>query len=397
MGQIKNYYYIFFLFSAIIGYSQKQEIIILDEITNLPIEDVNIYYPNIEEGTFTNSDGKASVILKEMDLKISHVNYNELIIPFKELKNRKAILLKPKLMELTEVVIKSFNLEKALREVLDNYNKLYVSSPFEKECNFKETVLIDDQLKRLILTKINWWSKSYKKSNNNNDLKLRLGAIDYSKNEPMNIFIDSSEENLPSKSGFIEMKSLTNLIYLNSFITSFLSYTEGYHAQLEESSADLIIVSYETNWKTIKDVSSRSVGKVIFDKESKGIIEFVNKIEFKNKVVAKITSISQKQYSYETEKSTTRHSFYKNNDNKWSLKNFISIVDSSISYNGKTYSVVFENDIYLLKETKINKVSNDGLIDLTKPLYQNLPSNTITNSSSILLSEKEMKFIFSTK
>lgn len=209
----------------------------------------------------------------------------------------------------------------------------------------------------------------------------------------MNIFVDSPKENIPSKSGFIETKSLTNLIYLNTFITSFLSYTEGYHTLIEESSPDQIIVSYETDWKTIKDATSRSVGKITFDKKSKAIIEFINEIEFKNKVVTKKTSVSQKEYSYETKKSITKHSFYKNNDNKWSLKNFISIVDSSISYNNRTYSVIFENNIYVLKETKINKVNNDGLIDLTKPLYQNLPENTITNTNSVLLSEKELNFI----
>lgn len=162
MNQIKNYYYLIFL-TTIIGYSQEQKIIILDEITNIPIEDVNIYYPKIEEGTFTNSDGKASIIIKEMDLKISHINYDELIIPFEELKNRKIFLLKPKSIELQEVTVNSFNLNKALINVLEKYSNLYVSTSFEKECNFKETMLIDNQLKRLILTKINWWGKSYKK------------------------------------------------------------------------------------------------------------------------------------------------------------------------------------------------------------------------------------------
>lgn len=390
-----KYIYIVFLLLTIIGYGQKKEITVLDEITKIPIENVNIFYPSTDEGTFTNSDGKAAFFIKKADLKIAHLNYNEMIISAEQL--RDSIFLTPNAVELKEVIVNSFNLVKALQEVLDKYNQIYVNYPFEKECNFKEIVLVNDQLKRLILTKINWWSRSYFNKNNENDFKLRLGAIEYNKNLPVDIFVDSSEENTPSKSGFIETKSITNLIYLNSFLNSFLAFTDGYHTSIEESAANQLIVSYETEWKIIKGVNSRSFGKITFDKDSKAIVEFINEIEFKNKIVSKTTSISKKEYSYETKKSITKHNFYKNGDDKWSLKSFSSIVETVLEYNKKSNSVVFENEIFLLKETKMKKVLNDGLIDLTKPLYQNLPSNIVTTANSILLSEKEKDFTMKDK
>jgi len=51
----------------------------------------------------------------------------------------------------------------------------------------------------------------------------------------------------------------------------------------------------------------------------------------------------------------------------------------------------------VLKETKVKKVNNDGIMDLDKPIYKNLPSKTITNTNSILLTEKEKQFIYDTK
>lgn len=391
MIQIKKYYCLFFLLTFIKGYNQSKQITIVNEVTKMPIENVNVYYPSIDEGTFTNSDGKAAFLIKNVDLKIAHLNYKEITMSSEQFRGRDTIFLKPNVVELKEVVINSFNLVKALQDVLDKYTEIYVDYPFEKECSFKETVLVSNKLKRLVLTKINWWGRSY--FYKNNDIKLRLGAIEYSKNAPMDIFTDSSEENTPSKSGFVETKSITNIIYLNSFLSSFLAFTDGYTTSIQESATNQIIVAYETEWKIVKDVSSRCVGKVIFDKESKAIVEFINEIEFKNKIVYKTTSKGKKEYSYKTKKSVTKHNFYKNNDNKWSLKSFSSIVDTSIDYNKKSTSVIFENDIYVLKEIKIKKVSNDGLIDLTKPLYQNLPSGTISSSNSILLSEEEKDFI----
>jgi hypothetical protein len=75
------------------------------------------------------------------------------------------------------------------------------------------------------------------------------------------------------------------------------------------------------------------------------------------------------------------------------LNSFQANADFSITYNDKTHFANIKNNIYVLKETDVKKVSNEGLMDLSKPIYQNLPSNNIKNSNSILLSEVEKKFI----
>ncbi|RUT69312.1 hypothetical protein D0817_15805 [Flavobacterium cupreum] len=390
---MKKYLSFLLLLLSLTGFSQNLEFLVLDEITKQPIENVSLFYSKLNEGTFTNTEGKAVLKENKVALLISNPGYQDIILNPDQLKKSNTVFMNPQAVELDEVIVNSFDLKKALQYVSDNYNKLYVSTAFEKECNFKETLSVENKLKRLILTKVNWWGKSYELKKNYDELKLRLGAVEYSKNRALDILVDSPEENLPSGTGFIETKSLISVLYLNVFIKNFLVSLNQFNSNVEKSSANEIIVSFETEWVKNKDVESRSVGKIVFDKQSKAIVEFVNEIEFKNRIVKKTTSITKKEYSYETLKNSTKHDFYKNNDNLWSLKSFFVTADLYIDYDKKRYFTSFENSIYVLKESRVNKVNNEGLINLEKPIYQSLPSNTIAGNNSILLTEKEKEFI----
>jgi hypothetical protein len=392
MRQLNKVNFVILLVISQICSAQNKEILIVDARTNFPIENVNIYYPENREATFTNSEGKASLNIQKMILIISHIQYDEVTINGEDLNNIEKITLNPKSIQLDEVVVSSFNLKKAINYVLDNYKDLYVSKPFEKECNFKETMTIDNQLKRLILTKVNWWGKSYEVKYSS-DLKLRLGSIDFNKNEPADIFYDSPEDNLPSKNGFIETKNLIAVIYLNTLLKGFLNSSENLTNRIENSPSNQIIISFESDWKVFENYQSRSKGRIVFDKESKAIIAYLRDTEDKNNITRKTTKTTKKEYSYENTNSEIQLDFYKSIENKWTLNSFQANADFSITYNDKTHFANIKNNIYVLKETAVKKVSNEGLMDLSKPIYQNLPSNTITNSNSILLTEVEKKFI----
>jgi hypothetical protein len=392
MENAKKYFRTLVLLISMISYSQNKEILVLDSATKLPIETANIYYPSIQEGTFTNSDGKAIIMMRDYDLKISHIGYEEKIINYKELQNANTYFLTPKSIILDEVVVKYFNLNKALNYVLENYENLYENQPFEKECNFKETLSIDNILKRLIVTKVNWWSRSYK-IKHMSDLKLRLGSIDFNKNNPMDVFTDIPKENIPSNSGFIDTKNLISTIYLNSFLINFMKYNPKLEAVVENSSTNETIVSFTSDWKTTNDYSFRSKGKIIFDKETKAIISFTNEVENENRITKSLTSKSKKEFSYENINSISIINFKKNIDNKWALNSFEVSADFSITYNDIKHQGNLKNNLYVLKNTAIKKVNNEGRINLSKPIYQNLPQNSITSTNSILLSNEENNFI----
>jgi len=382
---------VLFLLVFQIGFSQDKVLFVFDKTTNLPIENANIFYPNLNEGTFTNSEGKASIYIRNTDLKISSIGFEDEILDMNKKKTLDTIFLKPTTVQLDEIVVKSFNLSKALQYVLDKYDELYANSPFEKECNFKETVIVDNQLKRLILAKVSWWDKTYELQKKS-DIKLRLGAIDYNKNIPLNIYIDVPRIN-ENKSGYVVPNSLVSTIYLNSLLSNFIKNTKNLSSKVEESSADQIAVSFESEWANINDVSSRSIGKFVFDKNSRAILDFINTIEYKNKVTKGIVKENNKESINETKKSYMRLTFYKTFNDKWTLKSFESNIEGAISYDNKTHPSVFGNSIYVLKETNTNKVNNDGLIDLSKPIYQSLPAKTITSTNSILLNKEESDFV----
>ena len=392
MKKIKNYLRLFTLFIGIISYSQNRAILVLDSVTKLPIETVNIYYPEIQEGTFTNSDGEASINIREYDLKISHIAYQEKNINSKELQNSNTFYLTPKSIDLDEVVVSSFNLNKALLYVLKNYEKLYENQAFEKECNFKETLSIDNKLKRLILTKVNWWSKSYK-IKHLSDLKMRLGSIDYNINNPMDIFKDIPKDNIPSNSGFINTTNIISSIYLNSFLVNFIKYNPDLEAVIEKSSENEFIVSFTSDWKSTSNYLYRSKGEIIFDKKSKAIISITNEVENQNRITKSFTIKSKKEFSYETNNTISMLNFRKKNDNQWSLNSFEISADFDITYNDVKHNGNIKNNLYVLKNTQIEKVKNVGLINLSKPIYQNLPKNNITTANSILLSTEEKNFV----
>lgn len=378
-----------------ITFGQKKEIIIIDNSTKLPVENVNLYYEALNEGTFTNAEGKASINVRNSELKISNTNYEELVINAANLDNDETIYITPKPIQLNEVIISNFNLSKSLKYVLDNYDTLYVNIPFEKECDFKETVTVDNKLKRLIISKVNWWDKSYNRKKN--DLKLRLGAIDYNKNNSFEIFNDVPRLNTPSKNGYVITNSIINTIYLNILLTSFITNGNNLKVEVERSPTNVIVISYSSDWKKTDEESYRMVGKITFDQTTKAIVEFIYDIENENSIKKSLVKETNKESLVETKKSSIKINFNKSLNNKWSLESYTAKVDMGLTYGNKAHEIIFENKIYVLKETAVKKVNNDGLIDLTKPIFQSLPSKTISNSNSILLTEEERKFIYSSK
>ena len=351
---MKKYIKIFILFSSVLSYSQNRAILVLDSTTKLPIETVNIYYPESQEGTFTNADGKATIRIWDSDLKISHIAYQEKIINAKNLQTSNVFYLTPKSIYLDEVVVSAFNLNKALLYVLNNYEKLYENQAFEKECNFKETLSVDNKLKRLILTKVNWWSKSYK-IKHLRDLKMRLGAIDYNINNPMDVFTDIPKENVPSNSGFINTKNLISSIYLNSFLVNFIKYNPDLEAFIENSSENESIVSFTSDWKRTYSYTYRSKGKIIFDKKTKAIISFIYEVENKNRITKSFTTRGNKEFSYETINSVSKLNFRKNISNQWALNSFEVSADFNITYNDSIHQGNLKNNLFVLKKHSCGK------------------------------------------
>ncbi|AXT53226.1 hypothetical protein D1818_21230 [Aquimarina sp. BL5] len=385
--------FLVFLISTF-GISQTKQIIIVDELTNEPIEGVHLLYGNLEEGSYTNADGVANIILREEVLTISHLNYQDLTIPPKEIELLSTVVLKPDDVQLDEVVVNSFNLKKALQYVLDNYYDLYVNYPTEKECSFKETLLVDNKIHRLILSDLKIWTKDAGFNNRKleKNIKLKLGTVSQNKNVPMAFDINDKGESNPESSGNIITKSLLLNTYLDAAIAGFLKYSGMIEETVEVSSPDVIIVSFTTDWKNVNAIANRTKGKFVFDKKTKAVIEFIKEIELRNDIKKKTSSFSNKEYQYETKSQVISYNFTKKIDKKYSLSKLGIEANVVLSLDDKNYNTNFKNNLFVLKETKKRRFGNNGIVDLEQPIYKMIPSNVI-NSNAIVLTAKEKEFL----
>ncbi|MDO5972055.1 carboxypeptidase-like regulatory domain-containing protein [Flavivirga aquimarina] len=114
--------------SSFIGYAQNIIIngLIIDFETKEPIEFVNIGILNKNKGTVSNQNGEFNLeVSKEYikdSLTISHINYYPSKIPIVNAKN-KTVFLKPKMNELSEVIVS--NKKKKNRKIgVKSYNPL---------------------------------------------------------------------------------------------------------------------------------------------------------------------------------------------------------------------------------------------------------------------------------
>jgi hypothetical protein len=378
-----------------ISFGQNKKITVVDKSTKSPIESVILTYSELNEGTFTNAEGTALLILKKSELKISMIGYEDISLPFEKLSKADTIFLVPTTALLEEVTVSSFNLTEEIKYVLDNYSKLYVDVPFEKECNFKETVTVDNNLKRLILTNVNWWDKTYEIKFTG--AKFRLSSIKYNKNLPPDIFTDVPEFNIASNNGFINTQSIINIIYLNLFLKSFLTFTDVMKSYVEKTTPEQIDVHFETEWKKVGVSSEQHIGTITFDKKSKAIINISFETNQRDNITKAVIQQTKKEAITETKKNFLLMSFAKSLDNKLSLKSFETQIYVDMKYGDKIHNVVFENKIFVFKESKVKKVGNNGLIDLNKPIFKSLPSKIISSSNSILLTEQENNFILGVK
>ncbi|MDP1844741.1 MAG: carboxypeptidase-like regulatory domain-containing protein [Sediminibacterium sp.] len=114
--------------------------IIADSETKKPIEFVNIGILNKNKGTVSNLEGAFSLTLsKEFSsdsLTISHINYNTIKIPINNF-NNKTILLKPRIVELSEVVI-SNKKRKSKKIGVKSYNPFLWLGAFSKDMDIIE-------------------------------------------------------------------------------------------------------------------------------------------------------------------------------------------------------------------------------------------------------------------
>ncbi len=201
---------LFILYCSSYAFSQSKEFIILDSLTNKPINLVHITYANLNIGSVSNTEGKIKIPLKKNSILISHINYREKALNYKDFVNKERIILSQKPIELNEIVVSNIKLKEKFSSILDTYLNVYSSKKIINYSTYKETFKVNDSLTRLFQTQLKWWSKnsliSFKKPIEKQN-KIEIENVDYSK-------IKKRDESL--KIQMVAILKIKN--FLNSYI-----------------------------------------------------------------------------------------------------------------------------------------------------------------------------------
>ncbi len=225
--------------------------------------------------------------------------------------------------------------------MLDNFDDLYLDYATEKECSFKSTLVINEKLYRLIVTDLKMWTKdaACKKRALDQIIKLKLGTISHQKNLPIQVAIPGKNISDSQEAGMVITKDLLYNSYLDMIIDNFLNYSGDVEETIEESTSDILVVSFKTAWKNTNEQKSRVLGSVVFDKKTKAIIEFSRDIELQNNHKNNAKNTEDKKYRYKIENQFVTYHFNKKTDGKYSLKTFTIGSKINLMYDKMLYNI----------------------------------------------------------
>ncbi|WFB64873.1 hypothetical protein PZ892_06600 [Sphingobacterium sp. WM] len=138
----------------------------------------------------------------------------------------------------------------------------------------------------------------------------------------MNVFFDVPSHNITDQSGYLELRSKISMLYLNRYIRQLIKYTLSLHMTELYSTDTHINVHYDSDWSSVANQTTKSSGFIVFDKDTKAIVEIANTIEHKEAKRARKVGSEGKTFIQEQLSSKSVASFYKTIDGKYSLQSF---------------------------------------------------------------------------
>lgn len=375
---------ILFIFLAFSVQAQVKEFILVDSLSNKPINAVSVYFTAKNEGSVSNADGKVKVYFPNQKdkLVISHIAYNPKEILIKDYLKIDTIRLSPSSILLMEVAVYDFDLKKKLSDLLKNYEKLYLSQPVIYDCTYKESVKINDTLARLSQVQLKWSDKNYKfdfmkpydKQN-----QLSLTNIDYSK-----LTANAAE----THRGYVKNETLIKLLHLN-FYTLVVNRGDDISIQSINKTINYTKVVFSTpiveKGETVMFLND---GIIYFDNESGAIIELDFSYDYNNQVKNSTSKINGKTYISEVKKHHVNLSF-KMVENKWVINTLMSELKGEYRINNKIDDFKITQEFLITKTKNGTGIPKKEQIDLTKPFYENLAQSRNLDSKIPLTKEEE--------
>ena len=380
---MKFYLSLFFTVLSLIVNAQVKEFIIVDSLSNKPINAVSAYFTAKNEGTVSNEDGKVKIYFSNPNdkLRLSHVAYNPTEIVLKDYLKLDTIRLSRSSILLMEVAVYDLDLKKKLAELLKKYEQLYLNKPVIYDCTYKESVKVNDSLARLSQVQLKWYDKNYRldfRKPFDKQNQVSLINIDYSK------LIENAAE---AHKGYVENEYLFKLLHLN-FYTLVVNRGTDITIQSINKTANYTKVTFTTPiMEDGKIVMFLNDGIIYFDNETGAISELDFTYDYNNHK-ENLTSKAGTPYITETKKHHVNLSFKKVED-KWIINTLKSVLDGEFTSNNKKEDIKITQEFLITKTQKGVEIPKKEQIDLKKPFYENLAQTTNLDPKIPLTKEEE--------
>jgi len=97
----------------------------------------------------------------------------------------------------------------------------------------------------------------------------------------MNVFFDVPSHNITDQSDYLELRSKISMLYLSRYNRQLIKYTLSLHMTELYSTNTHINVHYDSDWSSVANQTTKSSGFIVFDKDTKAIVEIAKTIEHK--------------------------------------------------------------------------------------------------------------------
>lgn len=380
-----------FLLTSFSLLAQNKSFVVLDSITQQPIDLAHLFYPDLDVGSITNAEGNINIPLKKSRLVISHVNYKNKSLLYDELIQKDTIYLYQRSNELDEVIVFNINLKDKIKQVLLAIEDNYMTEKVIHNTTYKEVYRINDSLSRLFQIQMDWWSNNslfnFRKPVDKQN-RVAIDKVDYSKT------VRFTEGSKIPNGGYIENEDFFRFSYLNYLLILIQDYADDVVIQSVQKEGDQVNVTF--------DAVLQGNGKKLFEYQQSRMVfdSTYTKVKFLQLNMV-YDGVFEKSFSEEKnieyEKATTAHhvelSFEESQQQKMIPNYFISEVQGIIRFGDTDSRISSKQSLFVTGSTFSKKLRGKKVLDMSQPFYKSLEDEQPKQDAKILLTKEEQSFL----
>jgi len=367
----------------IIVFSQ-QKIKIVDSETSKPIPNARII--SNQNVYYSNDDGYILLPENSDKQEISAIGYLS-----ETVKNYKPIIsLKPKYQNIDELKIVSIDIKKLLKDVSDNYSKIYYDQPQLYDITIKQRAFENNQMKLLMIADGKFWSKDgtyYPKEAINNRfdnfVQLQIDDLRYLKSETYENKIKIKKQNTTQDN--------IGDLFLSFELLRTLRFAELKRSKTSGKLLDDNGTEQDISFLIKLDSTHIYKGRILYNKIDKAITHFDLHFNQSSTKPLPLKDEDGVEYLRQLGDGILSFDYYKNGDRYvpskigFVVENIKTFVGDKLYENRSAREIIFKN---------FEKTTSEGVQDpvkINQAYWKDLKLST--DKGDILLSKEEEEFI----